>query len=133
MALVSGWIAVALIVLAAMLPLVQWIRFKRRAAPDAKPTRLHVALGISAAAASFGHTLMAVPVLGSPRAVGAGMAALGVGGLAFFIIVAHVGVGFQLRNPKLRGRKDKRRTHQITAFLIAVTVGIHVGALILAS
>jgi hypothetical protein len=133
MALISGWIAVALIFVTASFPLVQWLRFKRRAAPDSRPTRLHASLGMATAAVAFGHTLTAVPVLGSSRALGGGMTALVAGGLAFFVIVAHVGVGLQLRNTKLRGRKDKRRTHQITAVLIAATVGAHVVALVRAA
>ncbi len=133
MALVSGWIAVVLIFVTASAPLVQWIRHKRRAAPDSPPTRVHAALGMATAAAAFGHTLTAVPVLGTSRALGGGMLALAAGGLAFFVIVAHVGVGLQLRSPRLRGRKDKRRTHQITALLIAATVGAHVVALVRAA
>ena len=125
MALVTGWIAVAFILITASLPLVQWLRQKRRAAPDSPPTRLHAGLGMATAALAFGHTLTAVPVLGSSRALGGGMPALAAGGIAFFVIVAHVGIGMQLRNTKLRGRKDKRRTHQITAILIALIVGAH--------
>ncbi len=130
MALISGWIAIAFILVTASLPLIQWLRQKRRAAPDSAPTRIHASLGMATAALAFGHTLTAVPVLGTSRALGGGMTALAAGGLAFFVIVAHVGVGLQLRNPRLRKRKDKRRAHQITAVAIAVTVGAHVIALL---
>jgi hypothetical protein len=133
MALITGWLAVGLIVLAASLPALHGVRRKKRAAPDARSTRLHVAVGMATAAMAFGHVLTAVPVLGSPRALGGGMLALAVGGLAFFVIVAHVGVGLQLRNPRLRGRKEKRRTHQMTAIAIVATVGVHVIALLRAA
>ena len=92
MALLSGWIAVALIFVTASVPLLQWMRQKRRAAPDSRTVRVHAGLGMATAAAAFGHTLTAVPVLGSSRALGGGMLALVAGGLAFFVIVAHVSI-----------------------------------------
>jgi hypothetical protein len=126
----SGWIAVALVVAAALMPIWQRLRFARRASPDSPPMRAHVTLGIATALFGFGHTLTALTALGSERATAAGNLALVPGCLAFLVIVAHVGVGLQLRDPKLRDRASKRRTHLTTAILIALAVGVHVGALL---
>lgn len=126
----SGWIAVALVVMAAVVPLAHRLRHQRRAAPESPPIRAHVALGIATALFGFGHTLTALTALGSERATAAGNLALVPGCAAFLVIVAHVGVGLQLRDPKLRDRASKRRTHQTTAILIALAVGVHVGALL---
>lgn len=126
----SGWIAVALVVMAALVPLAHRLRYVRRAAPDSRAIRGHVTLGIATALFAFGHTLTSLTALGSERATAAGNLALVPGCLAFLIIVAHVGVGLQLRDPKLRDRASKRRTHLTTAILIALAVGVHVGALL---
>jgi hypothetical protein len=133
MAFITGWVAVALVALAGGIPAAQWLRAKRRLAPDAPRMRLHAAIGMAVAAVAFAHTLVAVPILGTPRAVGGGTLALAAGGAAFFVIVAHIGVGLQLRNPRLRERKRKRRTHLGTALAIVVTVGVHVVALLRAA
>ena len=44
----------------------------------------------------------------------------------FFVLFAHVGVGLQLRNPALKRRASKRRTHVITASLIVLAIALHV-------
>ena len=126
MAIYSGWLAVGLIVLAAMMPLAHRIVARRRAAPDSSTTRVHFAIGTLAAAVAFAHTLVVLPALGSPGAVGGGMAALLPGGAAFFLLVAHAGIGLQLREPRLKGRVAKRRTHVATALAIAAAIGVHV-------
>ena len=133
MAFITGWVAVALIVMGGGIPAVQWLRARRRLAPDALPMRVHAALGLAVAAVAFAHTLVAVPILGTPRAVGGGTLALAAGGAAFFVIVAHSGIGLQLRNPRLRERKRKRHTHLGTALAIVLTVGVHLVALLRAA
>src|SRR5688572_9342046 len=116
---VSGWLVVALIVAAVAIPLAVRLRHGRRAAPDSQPTRVHVVLGLCAASMAFGHTLAAVLALGSPQAVGGGLLALGAGAAAFVILLAHTGLGLQLRDVKLKRRAEKRRAHVTTAVLIA--------------
>ena len=128
----SGWITVALIVSAAVVPLGHRLRAGKRAAPDAPAIRGHVALGISAALLAFGHTLSALMSLGSERATAGGNLAIVPGCVAFLIVVAHVGLGLQLRDVRLRDRARKRRTHLATAILIAIASGVHVGALVAA-
>jgi formate-dependent nitrite reductase membrane component NrfD len=122
---ITGWLALAVIAIAALLPLVTRVSLGRRAAPDSRPTRIHVVAGIAAAAFSLVHTLAAIPALGEPVAIEAGNLALAAGALAFFVIVAHVGIGLQLRDVKLRDRVKKRRLHVITASLIVLVVGVH--------
>ncbi len=122
----SGWIAYALIVSAATVPLGFRVLNKRRAAPDSKPIGIHATIGISAAAAAGLHTLAILPSLGSPAAVGGGMLAIFPATLAFFLLFAHVGVGMQLRNVKLRDRPKKRRLHLFLASAIIVTATAHV-------
>ena len=51
-------------------------------------------------------------------------------GAAFFLLVAHAGLGLQLREPKLKDRARKRRMHTTTAVLIALMVAIHAVLLI---
>jgi hypothetical protein len=122
----TGWIAYALIASAATIPLGHRILKKRRAAPDSPPINLHATIGISAAAAAGGHTLAILPSLGSPAAVGGGMLAIAPATLAFFLLFAHVGVGMQLRNVKLRDRPKKRRLHLFLATAIILTATAHV-------
>ena len=124
--IVSGWIAYALIAVAASLPLFARLREGKRVAPTSKPMTIHVQVGLSLAAAAFFHTLAILPSLGSPEAVAGGMIAIVPAVIAFFVLFAHVGVGLQLRNPKLRERPEKRRLHVIFASLIAVTATAHV-------
>ena len=57
----TGWAAAAVIALAALLPLFTRLSLKRRAAPDSKPTRVHVIAGIAAAGFALVHTLAALP------------------------------------------------------------------------
>jgi hypothetical protein len=130
MATWTGWIAAGLILLAALVPLVNRIVAGKRAAPDSGPTRAHVLIGLATSAVTFGHTVVAVQSLGSAEAVGAGMIALLPGGAAFFLLVAHAGLGLQLRDVKLRDRAKKRRAHTTTAIAIAIAVGVHAGALL---
>ncbi|MEO7111251.1 MAG: hypothetical protein ABI183_12505 [Polyangiaceae bacterium] len=122
----SGWIAYALIASAATVPLGFRLMNKRRAAPDSKPIGAHATIGICAAAAAGLHTLAILPSLGSPAAVGGGMIAILPGTLAFFLLFAHVGVGMQLRDTKLRDRPKKRRLHLFLASAIGITATAHV-------
>ncbi len=85
------------------------------------------------AAAAFSHTLTAVLALGSPSAIGAGDWALASGAAAFLVLLAHTGLGLQLRKPKLRRRGDIRRQHWTTATLIVTAIVVHVGLLLNAS
>ena len=122
----SGWFAASAIVLAALVPVVQRMRAGKRAAPGSAPIRLHVAIGLATAALAFMHTMAVLPALGSPAAIAGGLFAMLPAGAAFFLLVAHAGLGLQLRDPKLRERVRKRRMHTTTAVLIALTVGVHV-------
>ena len=130
MAVWTGWLALLLILATGTVPLVMRLRLGKRAAPDQKPMRVHVVIGLTTGVVAFLHTLLVVPVLGAPGAIGGGMLALGAGGLAFFILVAHTGLGFQLRRPKLRDRVEKRRAHLTTAILIVAVVATHAVALL---
>jgi cytochrome b561 len=130
MARVTGWMAVACIVLAALVPVLYQVRLKKRAAPASGTIKTHVILGLVTSAVAFGHTFMVLPALGEPAAIGGGMLALIPAGAAFCFLVAHAGIGLQLRNEKLKDRVRKRRTHVLTASLIALAVGIHVYALL---
>jgi len=126
MATLSGWLATTAIVLAALVPVVQRLRSGKRGAPGSPPIRLHVAAGLATAALAFAHTLTIISALGSPAAIGGGVAALMAGGVAFFLLVAHAGLGLQLRDPRLRDRARKRRMHTGTAVLISLAVSLHV-------
>ena len=125
----SGWLATTAIVLAALVPVVQRVRAGKRAAPGSAPIRLHVTIGLATAALAFLHTMAVLPALGSPAAIAGGLFAMLSAGAAFFLLVAHAGLGLQLRDPKLKDRARKRRMHTTTAVLIALTVAIHVALL----
>lgn len=125
----TGWLALVAIVVAATIPLATRLRLGKRAAPGSAPIRAHVVLGLVTSACAFAHTLVVIPALGSPAATGAGMTAIAPAGLAFFLLVAHAGLGLQLRDEKLKTRAKTRRSHAITAMLIAVAVSVHVIAL----
>jgi len=125
MATWTGWLAAIAIVLAALVPFLQRVHAGKRGAPGSKPIRIHVAVGMATSACAFLHTLVILPSLGSPAAIGGGVLALFSGGAAFFLLVAHAGLGLQLRDPKLRDRSKKRRMHTTTAALIALAVGTH--------
>lgn len=125
MATVSGWLAAAAIVLAALVPIAQRLRAGKRGAPGSAPVKLHVLLGFVTSSLAFLHTLLVLPALGSPAATGGGTIALLAGGAAFFLLVAHAGLGLQLRNEKLKDRAKKRRAHVMTAISIALAVAVH--------
>lgn len=132
MAAYSGWLAAALVPLAALIPLIVRLQRGKRAAPGEAPMRIHVAIGLVVAGTSFVHTLLAVLALGSPQAIAAGELAMGMGALAFVILLSHTGLGLQLRQQKLRRRSNKRRQHVITATLITLAIGLHAGLLLTA-
>lgn len=89
--------------------------------------------GLATAFLAFLHTIVALPALGSPGAVGGGLLPLASAGCAFFLLVAHAGIGLQLRDVRLRDRARKRRTHAATAVAIVVAVTTHVAGLLSAS
>jgi hypothetical protein len=126
MAVLSGWLASVAIVIAVLVPIIQRVRAGKRAAPGSAPIRLHVIVGLATASLAFAHTMAVIPALGSPAAIGAGVGALFLGGAAFFLLIAHAGLGLQLRNPRLKDRGRKRRMHTTTAVLIALAVAMHV-------
>lgn len=132
----SGWLAFGLILSAGAIPLGYRLREKRRAAPTSRPISLHVSLGIAVAAAAFVHALLGVLSLGSARAIGAGNAGLLAGAIALLVLMAHVGIGLQLRNPQLgkkkgqlRKRQELRGKHLMTALTITVFAVAHVAML----
>jgi hypothetical protein len=129
----SGWLATLAIVVAALVPAIHRVREGRRAAPGAPSIRLHVTIGLATAALAFLHTLIVLPALGSPAAISGGLLALLPAGAAFFLLVAHAGLGLSLRDPKLKNRVHKRRQHTTTAVLIGLAVGAHVVLLLRAS
>ena len=49
----TGWLTIALIVGAVLLPIGQRIRAGKRAAPDSRITRIHVLFGISVVVVAF--------------------------------------------------------------------------------
>lgn len=126
MATLTGWFALAFIALAALVPLTYRIRAKRRAAPGSTAIRAHVALGAATSIAAFVHTVSMLGDLGAPGAVSGGALSFAPGALAFFVLMAHSGVGLQLRRHDLRDRPKKRRFHGITAVTIALAVTVHV-------
>ncbi|MFO0736824.1 MAG: hypothetical protein U0270_13145 [Labilithrix sp.] len=126
---ITGWLAVAAMAVAVGVPIYQRVKHGKRAAPGSEPIRLHVVIGLTVSACAFGHTLLILPELGSPAATAGGMLALLPGGVAFVFMLAHAGLGLQLRDPKLKKRPDVRRSHTITATLIAIFVAIHAVAL----
>ena len=121
-----GWIAAWSIVVAAAIPVGVHLRQRKRAAPDSAPIRLHVVIGTVTALVAFGHTLAALADLGSSAAIGGGFLALMTGGVAFTIVIAHAGIGLQLRNVRLRDRARQRKRHVGTAIAIATVVAAHV-------
>ena len=125
-ATLSGGLATAAIVTAAAVPLGTRLRNGKRGAPSSPPIRAHVVLGLVTSALAFLHTILVIPELGSPAATGAGVVAIAPAGLAFFLLVAHAGLGLQLRDEKLKTRAKTRRSHATTAIAIAVAVGIHI-------
>ncbi|MBX3225907.1 MAG: hypothetical protein KIT84_29980 [Labilithrix sp.] len=126
---ITGWLAIVAIVFSVVVPVVQRVRFGKRAAPGSPSIRTHVYVGLATAALAFLHTIVVIPELGSPAATAGGMTALLPGGIAFFLLVAHAGLGLQLRNPKLKDRTRVRRSHTTTAILISLAVAAHALAL----
>ncbi len=126
MAFATGWLSTTALIVAALIPLGYRLRMRRRAAPTSKPIRVHVIVGLIVLSLAFLHTLAAIPALGSPAATGGGNLAIVPAGAAFFLLVAHAGLGFQLRRDSLRDRVKKRRAHAATALAIALAVGVHV-------
>lgn len=124
-AFVTGWLATAAMVAAVAVPIRERLVHGRRAAPGSAPIRVHVLIGLTVSALGFGHTLLILPELGSPAATGGGVFALLPGGVAFVAMLAHAGLGLQLRDPKLKKRASVRRSHTITATVIALFVAIH--------
>ncbi len=124
-----GWVAAALIAAAALVPLGYRVRFGKRAAPESETIRFHVVVGIAVSVVALLHTLAVLGALGSASAIEAGMVTFVPGVAAFFLLFAHVGVGLQLREPKVRNRAKKRRTHVTTAIAIALAAAAHVIAL----
>ncbi len=129
LSIVSGWLAASLIASAGLIPIARRLQTGQRASREAPPMRVHVALGLATGTVALGHTLTILSSLGSPAAVGGGNAALAPGALAFFLLFAHVGVGLQLRAPKLRDRVKKRRMHGAFAGAIVALAVAHVVAL----
>jgi len=125
MAFWSGWLAAIAILMAALVPLQQRLRDGKRSAVDSGTTRVHVAIGMGVAGLAFGHALLSLFALGASSTIGQGQLALACGGGALFVLMAHAGIGFQLRDPKLRKRPAKRRTHLITATTILLLVALH--------
>ena len=113
------------IVVAALLPLGYRWYAGRRAAPQSRVTAFHVAVGVVVALVAFVHALMAVLSLGTAQAIGAGNLGLALGGIAVFVLMAHVGIGLQLRRPKLRDRPATRAKHRFTALTIAAFAVLH--------
>lgn len=131
LAWVTGWLATALMIAAALVPLLQWLRHKRRAEPQSRTVTVHYGLGLGAAGLGFFHPLTALFSLGTPEAIGGGVIGLAFGGVAFVVLLAHTGLGLKLRDPKLRKRPKSRRAHFTTAMIILVAVGAHAAACIL--
>lgn len=121
----SGWIAAIAILTAALVPVIQRLKNGKRARIDSAATRGHVLLGFATVSFAFLHTFLMLPSLGTSSAVEGGMAALAPGGLAFFLLAAHGGLGLQLRREKLRDRASKRRTHLGTGLAIMALVAAH--------
>ncbi|APR75281.1 Hypothetical protein A7982_00627 [Minicystis rosea] len=132
LAAITGWGSVTLLVTAALVPLLHRARLHKRAVPGSGTLRAHATLGLATSACALVHGLSALGSLGSSEAVGAGMTAFAPGAAAFFLLFAHVGVGLQLLQVKLRDRVKKRHTHLALAISIASLAGLHVTALLLA-
>jgi len=122
----TGWLTLCAIFVAATVPLGAHLKLRRRAAPRSSPIKLHVSIGVATAVAAFIHALFGVLSLGSARAIGGGNAARFAGAGALLVLVAHVGIGLQLHDPKLKKRPETRRKHVVTATIIAVCALLHV-------
>ena len=118
---------------AALVPLGHRLLLRRRAAPTSRVMTGHLVIGLTASIGALLHTFAVLPALGSPASIRGGMIALGPGAAAFFLLLAHVGVGLQLRNPALRDRVRVRRRHVALALAITVAAVAHVIALVRAA
>ncbi len=114
-----------LIVVAAVAVLAPRIATRKRAPPTAPSVKRHVVIGLATSFAAFLHTLLVLPALGSEAAVGGGELALLAGAGAFCVMVAHAGLGLRLRDPKLRDRVPRRRSHVLTAIGLTIAVAVH--------
>lgn len=121
-----GWAVVVCIGIAAAIPLGHRLLKGRPAGHGSKPIGVHVVLGLAVSGLAFFHVIAAIPALGEPAVVEGGMTALLPGVIGFFVLVAHTGVGLQLRRNDLRGRPKKRTIHRVTASLIVLAVAVHV-------
>jgi hypothetical protein len=126
----TGWAAMALLAASALVPVVHRARDGKRALPGSGTLRTHVALGLATSTVVLVHGGSTLGSLGSSAAVGAGMTAFAPGAVAFFLLFAHIGVGLQLRKPKLKDRVKQRRTHVVLATSIATLAVVHVVALL---
>jgi cytochrome b561 len=126
----SGWATITLISAAGLVPLVARLQGKKRAQPDSVPTRTHVVLGLGVVVVCFLHTGVVLPNVGAPGAAAGGMLAMIPACLGFALLIAHAGLGLQLRNVKLKDRIKKRRMHTLTAALIFVAACTHVAAIV---
>jgi hypothetical protein len=120
-AMITGWVAVAICLCAVAMPLGFRLKNARRAELADRSVQRHVALGMTALVVGAAHPLSALFQLGSPEAIGGGVLGLALGGLAFVVLISHSGVGLKLRDPKLRGRPRSRRMHVVTASLLCLS------------
>jgi hypothetical protein len=105
------------------------LREKRRASPHSKLIGIHIVIGTATAFAAFTHTLFAMMSLGSSSAIGGGNAALLAGVGAMLVLMAHIGIGLRLREPKLRRRPEVRRRHMAAAITISALAIGHISML----
>jgi hypothetical protein len=124
-AAITGYAAAASVICAGLLPLLAKLRPSKGPVLESKPLQLHVLLGLGTTAAAGMHVLISIAALGDPAAVAAGNLPLALGAIAFLVITAHVGIGLQLRNPKLVARPKRRKAHQLTATAIVLLVAAH--------
>lgn len=126
----TGWVAFAVIVVAAAIPTLHHLFLARRASPLSRTLQWHAGVGALAGVFVFVHAGTAMGALGDPSVVRAGNLAIFPALLAAFLVVAHVGVGLRLRSPRLRARVRLRRTHAAFATTILAAALAHVVALI---
>ena len=131
MAVISGWATIVFIFVAGIVPLGFRLFNGRRAAPESRPTSIHVTIGTVVAITAFGHALLAVMSLGTPQAIGGGNLGLALGVAAVFVLMAHIGIGLQLHDPQLRKRKEMRIKHLFTALTIAAFAIAHTAIILL--
>ena len=128
----SGWATITLISSAGLVPIVARLQGKKRPPPDSLPTRTHVLLGLAVTVVCFLHTGVVLPNVGAPGAAAGGMIAMIPACIGFAMLIAHAGLGLQLRNPKLKDRIKKRRMHTFTATVIFLAACTHIVAIVTA-